>query len=270
MPWHNHYKVVRHFESTISAIGFGRFLSGFGNRLIQIKTRLCWSQIIVIALFGSLFCVSSIWGQDKSIRTWRDISGQFTVDARFVEMSESGVKLEKADGTQITVEIDRLSLDDLTFLKTLGMEKPGNEALSRPPPPKLPAEISLKQSRVIDIQSELPWSLPISIRAMRTPVVAPTIEVAYRTDGVDTSKQAVPDPFRAESCRVVLSPSCDTWIIVSGTEYTQGSPAFYRSTIFDWQKNELAETNIPIPAASNMAISPSQTELVLAHEVDVF
>lgn len=49
-------------------------------------------------------------------RTWKDRSGNFSVDAKLVEVKADTVVLEKADGKQITVTKSKLSDADLQFL----------------------------------------------------------------------------------------------------------------------------------------------------------
>jgi len=49
-------------------------------------------------------------------RTWKDKSGNFSVDAKLVEAKTDTVVLGKADGKQITVTKSKLSDADLEFL----------------------------------------------------------------------------------------------------------------------------------------------------------
>jgi hypothetical protein len=52
-----------------------------------------------------------------SFRTWRDKSGKFNVDAKWIDSTADAIVLEKADGKQITVPKSKLSDEDLRFLE---------------------------------------------------------------------------------------------------------------------------------------------------------
>ena len=52
-------------------------------------------------------------------RTWTDVSGQFKIDAEFVEMQGNIVILKKDDGTNIRLPIDKLSDDDRKIARQL-------------------------------------------------------------------------------------------------------------------------------------------------------
>lgn len=56
--------------------------------------------------------------QSNAIRTWRDASGKFTIEAKLIDANNSEVKLEKADGQQITVPRAKLSVEDQEYLNT--------------------------------------------------------------------------------------------------------------------------------------------------------
>jgi hypothetical protein len=50
------------------------------------------------------------------IRTWTDVSGQYTVDAGFVELKSSAVTLRKRNGVEITIPVGTLSDKDRRWL----------------------------------------------------------------------------------------------------------------------------------------------------------
>lgn len=54
------------------------------------------------------------WAQ---LRTWTDESGSFGVEAKFVELTAEGVRLEKNNGNLITVPLDRLNAADRQFVR---------------------------------------------------------------------------------------------------------------------------------------------------------
>jgi hypothetical protein len=52
----------------------------------------------------------------SALRTWTDRSGKFQIRAKYLATEGEKVKLEKADGTVLTVPLDRLSEEDQKFL----------------------------------------------------------------------------------------------------------------------------------------------------------
>lgn len=54
---------------------------------------------------------------EREARTWQDASGQFKVEATLKSMASGKVKLIKADGTEISVPVERLSEDDQAYIK---------------------------------------------------------------------------------------------------------------------------------------------------------
>jgi hypothetical protein len=51
-------------------------------------------------------------------RTWKDKTGNFSIDAKIIEVKTDAVVLEKTDGKQITVPKSKLSDKDLEFLRS--------------------------------------------------------------------------------------------------------------------------------------------------------
>lgn len=62
------------------------------------------------AVFGSANAGAGQW------RTWRDITGQYQIEATLVEVTATEVRLKKRDGSVISVPLDKLSPADLEFL----------------------------------------------------------------------------------------------------------------------------------------------------------
>jgi len=78
-------------------------------------------------------------------REWKDITGQFSVEAEFVEFDGDNVKLRRSDGSVIAVPINKLSERDQRHLASLRSAKPtpGPEGKSHANPdskPTPPAE----------------------------------------------------------------------------------------------------------------------------------
>jgi hypothetical protein len=66
---------------------------------------------------GGLLAVSlslgSVWA-DEPIRTWTDSTGKFTFEGKFVKLEQNKVTIEKADGSQVTIEMNKLKSEDRT------------------------------------------------------------------------------------------------------------------------------------------------------------
>jgi hypothetical protein len=52
----------------------------------------------------------------KVMRTWKDTTGTFSVEAQFVYRTPDGIKLRKADGTEVTIPMDKLSAEDQAWI----------------------------------------------------------------------------------------------------------------------------------------------------------
>lgn len=55
--------------------------------------------------------------KDDKLRTWRDASGQFNIEAEFRGMSFGSVKLKKQDGKLINVPLEKLSDEDKKWIE---------------------------------------------------------------------------------------------------------------------------------------------------------
>jgi WD40 repeat protein len=77
---------------------------------------------LVLALLLSGFCFIA-YADD--LRTWTDKTGKFKVEAKFVGIENGKAILEKPDGTQVRIDLDKLSLGDRRHAEQLhkGMAK---------------------------------------------------------------------------------------------------------------------------------------------------
>jgi hypothetical protein len=64
---------------------------------------------------GVLLLASLAAAAAAEMRTWTDTTGQFTVQARFVALEEGKVRLAKEDGSQLEIELTKLSAADQTY-----------------------------------------------------------------------------------------------------------------------------------------------------------
>ena len=70
------------------------------------------SQVLLILLSFALFVPSLV-----DAREWTDKTGRFSVEAELVEVKDGMAVLKKADGTVISVAVEKLSDSDRTYLK---------------------------------------------------------------------------------------------------------------------------------------------------------
>lgn len=86
----------------------------------QRKAVFCIKCTISIALFAIAFVVVPHLvcnAEDKAERVYSDKSGKFRIKATITDLNETQVKLLKADGKEVTVEIEKLSEKDQKYLK---------------------------------------------------------------------------------------------------------------------------------------------------------
>lgn len=53
----------------------------------------------------------------STARTWRDATGKFSVEATYVSKTSSSVTIRKSDGKEVTLEMSKLSKEDLQWIK---------------------------------------------------------------------------------------------------------------------------------------------------------
>ncbi|MBL8892739.1 MAG: hypothetical protein JNL67_22370 [Planctomycetaceae bacterium] len=80
-----------------------------------------WLRLAIKSGLGLLLVLSCInaSAQSDDFRVWTDSTGQHQVNAKLVERSEKEITLEKADGSKVTLPLDKLSEVDRQFLKAL-------------------------------------------------------------------------------------------------------------------------------------------------------
>lgn len=54
----------------------------------------------------------------KELRTWKSTDGTFKVEARFVRMDDGVVTFRKADGTEVSATLEKLSDEDQLYIKS--------------------------------------------------------------------------------------------------------------------------------------------------------
>jgi hypothetical protein len=88
------------------------------------------------------------FGLQAEPRLWKDTTGQFQVRATLVEQTDSAVRLQTADGREITVPMNRLSQADQDYLQGLKAPK-DNPFAGGTPMPKGPTSVEPAPSAVV-------------------------------------------------------------------------------------------------------------------------
>ncbi len=100
--------------------------------------------MVAVALIAAWLSVAT--GQE--MRTWADKSGRFKIQAKFVEMSGKSVVLEKEDGSQVKIPLDKLSEADQKAVAEMGA------AEESPFETMKPAKKASKKTRTVDEDEE--------------------------------------------------------------------------------------------------------------------
>ncbi len=61
---------------------------------------------------------------DSPLRTWTDSTGRFTIEARMISSEEGQVLLERADGSVVKIDLEKLSGDDQRYVAELSEASP--------------------------------------------------------------------------------------------------------------------------------------------------
>jgi hypothetical protein len=69
---------------------------------------------------------------DAALRAWSSGGGKFTIKAKFVELKDGSVTLEKEDGETVTVPLARLGEADQKEARRLAAEAEDNPFASKP------------------------------------------------------------------------------------------------------------------------------------------
>jgi hypothetical protein len=88
---------------------------------------LVWSLVVPMAtcLVISMAAFNQLQASEP-FRTWRAATGNFQVEARFIGQKNGRIELEKRDASRLTVDVKKLSLVDLRYIKQI-VKKPKEE-----------------------------------------------------------------------------------------------------------------------------------------------
>ncbi len=103
----------------------------------------CFGGVRRVVCFSLFLVVSFAWiaaSYGQQMRTWTDSTGRFSIKAKLIGVEDGVVKLQRDDGTEIQIELKKLSKADQQFVAQAG-DNPFREAES----PFKPSQGSMKQ-----------------------------------------------------------------------------------------------------------------------------
>lgn len=152
-------------------------------------TRVLVVLIVTITVTGTIFA---------ELRTWKDATGKFSIEAEFAGIIAGDVRLKKADGSAVSVSLDRLSEADREWIKgEIERPKPRIRAITKEDreemeKAKLEAEIADEEKRREEAEKQWlreGYELPEDIKSFYEFdveggkfAVALSTPVAYSTD----------------------------------------------------------------------------------------
>lgn len=117
----------------------------------------------------SMWITAAHGSEPDQLRTWTDATGKFRTDARFIDLKDGKVRLQKADGGTISIPIERLSEQDQEYAKSrvppateevtptpASPSTQPQEDLKRDPEPPQPPATDMSPSSATATEASLP------------------------------------------------------------------------------------------------------------------
>ncbi|QDS91448.1 hypothetical protein FF011L_01780 [Roseimaritima multifibrata] len=163
----------------------------------------CNAVMLCLAIGLALFCQST--GSSQEQRTWKDTTGQFSIDAVLNSQDENSVSLKTVDGRLMNVPKSKLSKSDLDYLQALPATAPTPSAAAAEQmlTAKLNGEPTAGKPKetLPDFLSRI--GTPFYIDRASLEEIGLTLEVEINTD--------VPAPSLADQLDAALAPLSLTW-----------------------------------------------------------
>lgn len=121
--------------------------------LLRAPTIALWATLFVLALATGSFA--------QDLRTWSDASGKFKIKAKFLSEADGTVTLETDDGTELEIELKKLSSADQKAVADLKKEMSDNPFKSKESDPFKPKGSAKSTSKGDD-----PPGLPAKLRVV--------------------------------------------------------------------------------------------------------
>lgn len=161
--------------------------------------------------------------QEQEWRTWTNATGKFKVKAKFIDLSNGKVTLEREDGAQITIPLDKLCKADQETAQELQSHGSNPFEVIKPPlrsprrtkateePRAEPSSLSSGDMKIVDpdwsnakpialLAGERKWDLAIDAPQQPSPATRRAIAIPPKRDFFDQAKTLVINPV----CRKAL------------------------------------------------------------------
>ncbi len=202
------------------------------------------------AIALTAFCVcfiltTGLVAQDE-FRTWRDATGDFDVEAKFVKLEDNMVHLEKKDGRVIQVAMNKLSQRDIVYV---GRMQAGN---LRPNAGRDgTVAVNTVDALLIDVDTGLGWQMQAQPRPLEEALPHQPMSMEFWK--ADDQNQSI---FFAQVA-VVRNENSNTWLVYDvreGNFFRGDGVDFVRGAGFDMHNHtEVGEfRNTPVSKYANV------------------
>ncbi len=196
-----------------------------------------WRSVwIGAALAGAI--LGSAYAQE--LRTWSDQSGKYQVQAKFLSAVDGKVTLQRPDGSQLRIDLDKLSAEDQKHIAGLASESENPFQMVQPPEESAKSSGSAKsgESKTPDAASPVGGAKLLSNEAR---VVQPnwsaaqTVVMNTAGDQWSFKVEVAPPPSTARPRSLILPPKLDFFEGVRGLVV---NPTCKRAIIgYTWERS---------------------------------
>ncbi|MGI9518433.1 MAG: SHD1 domain-containing protein [Pirellulaceae bacterium] len=185
---------------------------------------------ILFFLLGWFLPLNQACGQDE-FRTWRDSTGEFEVEAKFVKLEDGMVHIEKKDGRVIQVAMTRLSVRDVEYV---GRMQAGNLRPNAGRESTL--AVNTVDAELIDVDTNMGWQMQAQPRPLEDALPPQSLSMEYWKE--DDQHQSI---FFAQVA-VVRNENSNTWLVFDargGHFRANDGVDFVRGAGFDMHNHQL-------------------------------
>ena len=216
-----------------------------------------WILVLTVAISLATVCRAA---EKRRMRTWTDYSGTFKTEAALLDFSAGKVKLQKADGEEITISISKLSVADRDYIHANRSPRSTKKSPAKEPTKKGP-------SNEVDFGNLLGKDTP------SMPSAAPVVREAVVTGvGVDAEK-AEQDAFR-RAIEQTVGVLVDSETMIKNDEIIKDQVlTFSRAYVQEydvvkrWQENELHQVTIRATVSVNKLAEKLQASNIAVSDV---
>lgn len=201
--------------------------------------RTAFSVVAFVGSFFAGFGLAADGAKEHETRLWKDVSGSFQVRARFLDATADKVRLQKADGREISVPLSKLSPADRDYVEKASHPPPAVDAAEAGTPPARRGLRLREPSPSVGDLAPLPADGP-TIDAAHAPV-----EGRFDPDPIDPSPAAETgvvsvcptDAYDKVSAPKPVDAGCGKLLVSVGRHViTEPDAARGRIFLIDWRE----------------------------------